>query len=146
MRPTPARSAIVTRITPDGATLARLGGAAVPVGATVVDGEALIIATPTGDGGGVTLDRRGVALRLTTARLPPVTVSVTLASSTGPASVEEVAAVRAGLDAPPMASVYESRPRVSADPVLPLVGSVGVRGTVTPRPVPAVKHNEGGDK
>ena len=69
MRPTPARSARVTRITPPEAILTRAGGRAVLLGATVTDGEALTLATPTGDGGAVTLDRRGVALRLTTVRL-----------------------------------------------------------------------------
>lgn len=86
MRPTPVRSAIVTRLTPEGATLARAGGAAVLPGATVTDGEALTLATPTGDGGGVTLDRRGVALRLTAVRLPvaapPVEEVATVAAPT----------------------------------------------------------------
>ena len=97
----------VTRLMPEGSTLARSGGQPIAVGAEVDDGEAVVLATPGGVPGAVTLDRRGVAISIKT---------VALAAHVA-------------------VSVYESGPRVSADPVLPMAGSVGVRALdADPRP------------
>lgn len=112
IRPT----ARVTRLTPAASTLHRASGQRIPLGAQVADGERVTLLTPTGAGGTVTLDAAGVRLAVTMGRLP--------------------VAVEAP---PPVASVYESGPRVSADPVLPMAGSIGVRALPTPEKAPAVK-------
>lgn len=109
-------TARVTRLTPASSTLRRASGQRIALGAQVADGERVTMLTPTGTGGTVTLDAAGVGLRVTMGRLPV-----------------EVEAP------PPVASVYESGPRVSADPVLPMAGSVGVRALATPEKAPAVK-------
>lgn len=104
----------VTRLTPTASVLQRASGQRIPLGAQVADGERVTLLTPTGAGGTVTLDAAGVRLAVTMGRLPmaveeaaagaPPTpekapaVKAVVASSAGPASVEEVEAVRAALD------------------------------------------------
>lgn len=113
----------ITRLTPEGATLSRSGGAAIAVGAEVADGEAVVLATPGGAPGAVTLDRRGVAIAIKTVALPPLPVEV----------VALPADPRPG--APP------------AQPVLAVPARLGmssttaeaVAGASTRQPVPSVK-------
>lgn len=64
------KTAKVMRIHPDGATLTRATGAPVVVGDALSDGETVTLATPTGSGGALTLDRRGVTITIKVVAMP----------------------------------------------------------------------------
>lgn len=76
--------ATVTRIHPEGSTLTRASGVPIAKGATVVDGETLIHATPDGLAGAISLSSKA-SLTIKTVKLAPA-VEVRVESVTGPAS------------------------------------------------------------
>ena len=89
------KKATVTRIHPEGSTLTRASGVPIAKGATVVDGEVLIHATPDGKAGAISISSKA-SLTIKTVKLAPA-VEVRVESVTGPATPGEVEAVRAGL-------------------------------------------------
>lgn len=66
----------VVRLTPEGSTLSRSGGQPIAMGAEIADGEAVVLATPGGVPGAVTLDRRGVTIAIKTVALAAPAVEV----------------------------------------------------------------------
>lgn len=114
----------VVRLTPDGATLSRSGGQPIALGAEVTDGEAVVLATPGGVPGAVTLDRRGVTIAIKTVALPPVWAVEVVALPADP---------RHG--APPAQPVLVVPARLGMSS--PVAEAVAVASTL--QPVPAVK-------
>lgn len=78
------KKATVTRIHPEGSTLTRASGVPCAKGATVVDGETLIHATPDGKAGAISLSSKA-SLTIKTVKLAPA-VEVRVDSLPGTAS------------------------------------------------------------
>lgn len=126
----------VTRLTPSGSTLTRAGGRPVAVGAEVSDGEAVVLATPGGVGGAVTLDRRGVALRITTVALPapPMASVVAIITDATPGVVAKDAPSSAILAVPSRIEPATQPPAAVKPAPVPSTGKASRGEAVAPSP------------
>lgn len=143
----------ITRLTPEGATLSRSGGQPIAVGAEVADGEAVVLATPGGVPGAVTLDRRGVAIAIKTVALPSVGGGLSAVNPFSSAATEVAPSPRPtnmGIAPPVEVVALPADPRPSAPPAQPVLAVPARLGMSSPvaeavavastrQPAPAVK-------